>query len=75
MNVAYDMDFDIEDFLKSMERRARAAAQRRAGRAGPARRGAVHDRNAKRVEKDQESEAIAHRPAAAPRPHHPIQRA
>ena len=32
-NVAYEMDFDIEGFLRSMDREARPAAQRRAGRA------------------------------------------
>lgn len=31
MNVAYEMDFDIESFLTTMRREARAAGQRNAG--------------------------------------------
>ena len=46
MNVAYEIDFDIESFLKSMDREARTAGRPRAGSAGVARRYAGRDRTA-----------------------------
>jgi hypothetical protein len=44
MNVAYEIQFDIESFLKSMERKARPAAQRRGGGLGEPRRDAMRGR-------------------------------
>jgi hypothetical protein len=61
MNVAYEMDFDIEGFLKSVECKARTAPQRRDGRTCATRRDAVHDRKSEHVEKGLGSEQRARR--------------
>ena len=61
MNVAYEMDFDIEGFLRAMDRRARAATERRAGRGYVDRRAAVRDRKARQAETGSESAPTAQR--------------